>query len=204
VLLMQMVIVRLGAPYCVTALERMEFLLIELRRFRWLHQINQFLSRIGNFNNPPSGSGRILTTSELMLLIFLVCLVREIQTLQAASMDIGLHYATGLIMIHLMELEVSGANKDKDYEDGSLAGYGESLPPSNGTGVRKNDTSAGLQVNCITQLTINRIKESNYETLIILVVVIAIVKIGSASADDQNKQLATTNNQIPALTNHEG
>ena len=41
------------------------------------------------------------------------------------------------------------------------------------------------------------------KTLIILVVVIAIVKIGSASADDQNKQLATTNNQIPALTNHE-
>jgi len=39
--------------------------------------------------------------------------------------------------------KVSGANKDKDYEDGSLAGYGESLPPSNGTGVRKNDTSAG-------------------------------------------------------------
>jgi hypothetical protein len=38
--------------------------------------------------------------------------------------------------------KVSGADKDKDYEDGSLDGYGASLPPSTGTGVRKNDVSA--------------------------------------------------------------
>jgi hypothetical protein len=37
--------------------------------------------------------------------------------------------------------KVTGANKNKDYEDASLAGYGAQLPPSNGTGVRKNDTS---------------------------------------------------------------
>lgn len=39
--------------------------------------------------------------------------------------------------------KVTGADKDKDYEDGSLDGYGASLPPSTGTGVRKNDVSAG-------------------------------------------------------------
>lgn len=39
--------------------------------------------------------------------------------------------------------KVTGTGKDKAYEDGSLDGYGASLPPSTGTGVRKNDVSAG-------------------------------------------------------------
>ena len=39
--------------------------------------------------------------------------------------------------------KVTGTNKDKTYEDGALDGYGASLPPSNGTSVRKNNVSSG-------------------------------------------------------------
>jgi len=39
--------------------------------------------------------------------------------------------------------KVSGPNRDKVYEDGSLDGYGESLPPASGTGVRKNNVLPG-------------------------------------------------------------
>ena len=39
--------------------------------------------------------------------------------------------------------KVTGPNRNKLYEDGALAGFGEALPPSTGTGVRRNDRSAG-------------------------------------------------------------